>query len=277
MLFAPDAVTFSPAIPYSWQVSRMEPANQIDQDEKEIRDEESFAAIHSIRAEVVAHRAAQFGAGDGCRVNWHTRTNHWFPQYTVVDLGPVGPTGQPYTITEMGLVSGEIVLAQIRPCRTLFFGNKGRLKDIGSPGLGGPNSAAFGVNIWGQVVGQADTTTPDPNGEDFCGSKALALTHSGNTCAPFLWQNGAMVALPRLRSSAGTEGSNGAALKMNDFGIAAGTAENGELDSTCPGASISPQSIEFKPVVWTRPFPWSEVHIQELHTVGGDPDGVAFA
>ncbi len=150
-------------------------------------------------------------------------------------------------------------------------------KVISRPGLGGPNSVAFGVNFWGQAAGQADTQTPDPNGEDFCGSTALGLTHSGNTCVPFLWQNGTMVELPRLRNSAGTEGSNGAASQINDLGMVAGTAENGEVDSTCPGASVSPQTIEFKPVVWMKPFPWSQMRLQELATVGGDPDGIAFA
>ena len=203
-------------------------------------------------------------------------------RYTVVDLGPVGPSsspGQPYygqrqwagqwrDCPRESQQSGESVSHAV-----LWEGTS--LKDISSPGLGGPNSAAYGVNVWGQVVGQADTKTPDPNGEDFCGSKALALTQSGNTCVPFLWQHGSMIALPRLRNSAGKEGSNGVALQVNDFGIAAGTAENGELDSTCPGASTSAQRIEFKPVIWTRPFPGSKV--QELHTVDGDPDGIAFA
>ena len=199
------------------------------------------------------------------------------PQYTVVDLGLVGPSpGQPYTITGPGLISGEIVLSQSAVAHA-FLWKQGKTKDIGNPGLGGPNSSAFGANIWGQVVGQADTTTPDPNGEDFCGSKAQALTQSGNTCVPFLWQNGWMIALPRLHNSAGGQGSNGAALRINDFGVAAGTAENGESDSTCPGASVSPQSVQFKPVVWTRLFPWTGAHIEELHTVGGDPDGVAYA
>jgi probable HAF family extracellular repeat protein len=199
------------------------------------------------------------------------------PQYNVVDLGPVGaPPGQPYSITGHGLVSGEIVLANPAVSHAVVW-RHGKLKDIGAPGLGGPNSAAFAANIWGQVVGQADTKTPDPNGEDFCGSKALALTESGNTCVPFLWQNGSMIALPRLKNSNGKEGSNGVAQNVNNFGIAAGTAENGELDSTCPGASTSAQRIEFKPVVWTNLFPWSEGHVQELGTVDGDPDGVAFA
>ena len=206
------------------------------------------------------------------------------PRYMIVDLGPVGPSwsqGQPFVVSGNGLVSGETVLANPNnPAEwishaVLWEGT--RTKMISSPGLGGPNSVAYGVNIWGQAAGQADTQTPDPNGEDFCGSAALGLTHSGNTCVPFLWQNGPMVALPRLRSSGGTEGSNGAALQINDFGMVAGTAENGEVDSTCAGASISPQTIEFKPVIWMKPFPWSQVRIQKLATVDGDPDGIAFA
>jgi probable HAF family extracellular repeat protein len=198
-------------------------------------------------------------------------------KYNVVDLGPVGAApGQPYSITGHGLVSGEIVLANPAVSHAVVW-REGKLRDIGSPGLGGPNSAAFAANLWGQVVGQADTKTADPNGEDFCGSKALALTESGNTCVPFLWQHGSMIALPRLRNSAGKEGSNGAAQNINGFGMAAGTVENGELDSTCPGASTSAQRIEFKPVLWTNLFPWAEAHVQELDTVDGDPDGVAFA
>jgi probable HAF family extracellular repeat protein len=206
------------------------------------------------------------------------------PRYIIVDLGPVGPSwsqGQPFVVSGNGLVSGETVLANPNNSgewvsdAVLWEGTSKKV--ISSPGLGGPNSVAYGVNIWGQAVGQADTKTPDPNGEDFCGSTALGLTHGGKTCVPFLWQNGTMVALPRLRNSAGTEGSNGVALKNNDFGMVAGTAENGEVDSTCPGASISPQTIEFKPVIWTKSFPWSQVRMQELPTVDGDPDGIAYA
>ena len=206
------------------------------------------------------------------------------PKYTIVDLGPVGPSwsqGQPFVVSGNGLVSGEAVVANPNnPAEwvshaVVWEGSSAKVINI--PGLGGPNSIAFGVNVRRQAAGQADTETPDPNGEDFCGSAALGLTHSGNTCVPFLWQNGAMFALPRLRNSAGTEGSNGVALQINDFGMAAGTAENAEEDWTCPGASVSPQTIQFKPVIWMKPFPWSLVRLQELATVDGDPDGIAYA
>jgi len=210
---------------------------------------------------------------------------HGFPKhYTVVDLGPVGPSssqGQPFTITGNGLVSGERVVTnpgnagELISQAVLWDGTD--IHVISNPGLGGPNSVAFGANFWGQAVGQADTDTPDPNGEDFCGTAALGLTHSGNTCVPFVWQNDRMVALPRLRNRAGTEGNNGVAQQNNNFGMIAGTSENGEVDSTCPGASASPQTIQFKPVIWTKLFPLSQPYLQELPTVEGDPDGIAFA
>jgi probable HAF family extracellular repeat protein len=208
-----------------------------------------------------------------------------FPaHYTVVDLGPVGPStsqGQPFVLTGNGLVSGERVVASPRNIDELVsqavLWEGTNLKVISSPGLGGPNSVAYGVNIWGQAVGQADTETRDPNGEDFCGSTALGLTYSGNTCVPFLWQNETMVALPRLRNKAGKEGSNGVANQNNFLGMIAGTAENAEVDSTCPGASLSPQTIQFKPVIWTKAFPLSPVDLRELATVDDDPDGIANA
>ncbi len=208
-----------------------------------------------------------------------------FPaHYTVVDLGPVGPStsqGQPYTITGNGLVSGETVVAnpsnfaEMVSQAVVWHGTNPNAIRI--PGLGGPNNVAFGVNVWGQVVGQADTEKREPNGEDFCGSTALGLTHSGNTCVPFVWQNDTTVELPRLRNKAGTEGSNGVANQNNNFGMIAGTAENGEVDSTCPGPPVSPQTIQFKPVIWTKPFPLSPAYLQELPTVNGDPDGIASA
>ena len=36
--------------------------------------------------------------------------------------------------------------------------------DIGAPGLGGPNSIAFGDNERFQSAGEAETSTSDPNG-----------------------------------------------------------------------------------------------------------------
>ena len=122
---------------------------------------------------------------------------------------------------------------------------------------------AFGMNLWGQAVGEAQTNHPDPKGEDFCGFTALGLQSSGTTCVPFMWQNGVMNALPTLG------GGNGFADQINSLGEAAGTAENNTLDSTCPSGGA--QKLQFKPVVWQNGG------IHGLATFPGDPDGNAHA
>ncbi len=182
------------------------------------------------------------------------------PTYQVVDLGMAGPNGQPFTIARNGLVAsaaqiGDIVRAELQ--------YKGRVVDLGQPGLNGQNSMAFGVNDWGQAVGEAQTGSPDPQGEDFCGFAALGLASSGTTCLGFLWRNGVMNALPTLG------GSNGVANGINVAGKAAGMAEKDAADSTCPPGG--PQKLEFKPVVWENGS------VQELPTYPGDPDGNAHA
>ena len=151
------------------------------------------------------------------------------------------------------------------------------MKDINAPGLGGVNGAAFGVNIWEQVVGEAENGKLDPKSEDFCGFKALGFSSQAVSCLPFVWQNGAMSALPTLRDKYDHSGNNGQAWQINTFGVAVGSSENTIPDSTCPGLPSSPQVYEFKPVVWYKPFFWAKPVVEELETVSGDPDGVAFA
>ena len=94
--------------------------------------------------------------------------------------------------------------------------------DLGS--LGGPNSwMNWGeINDFGQVVGDSETSVPDPNGEDICSFG----THL--TCRPFFWQFFHMSALPTLG------GNNGQASAINNRGQIVGFAENGAVDSSCP-------------------------------------------
>src|ERR1700730_11840976 len=137
-------------------------------------------------------------------------------RYDVIALGPVGgPPGQPYVITNNGLVGGS-TMSNGRMHAVLWY--KGRKMDIGTHGLGGPNSAAFGVNERGQAVGQAQTSVP--NSEDFCGFNAYGLSPSATACLPFLWQYGVMTKLPTLG------GANGAAIMINNRGEVVGYAEN---------------------------------------------------
>src|ERR1035438_2927730 len=94
------------------------------------------------------------------------------PRFTVTDLGKVGPLGQPLQITNNGLVAGAAAVGSALH-GVLWY--NGRMLDLGTPGLKGQNSQAFGVNVSGQSVGEAETSNPDPKGEDFCGFAALGL------------------------------------------------------------------------------------------------------
>jgi probable HAF family extracellular repeat protein len=182
-------------------------------------------------------------------------------RYTVIDLGPLGTTfSEAVFITNEGLVSGTVTLPNGTEHAALW--HKSGMTDIGTPGLGGVNSAAlnssaFGVTEGGQSAGQAETSKPDPQGEDFCGY------FTSRVCLPFVWQHGAMTALPTLG------GANGSAGLINDRGEVAGYAENNTLDTTCLGMG-TPQVFQEKPVIW------KQGKIQELPTLAGDPDGWAF-
>jgi probable HAF family extracellular repeat protein len=182
------------------------------------------------------------------------------PRYTVTDLGAVGATpGQPFFVAPNGLIGGAAAAPNGAMNAVLWY--KKLKMDIAKPGLGGTNSVAFSVNGAGQAVGEAETSALDPNGEGFCGFKALGLPSAGNSCLPFLWQNGRMTALPTLG------GNNGAVNQINQHGEMAGLAENATPDPGC----TAPQVLQFKPVTWAN----GEIH--ELVTPDGDLDGVAFA
>jgi probable HAF family extracellular repeat protein len=174
--------------------------------------------------------------------------------YSVIDLGVVGgPPGGSYVIRNNGLVSGAAAAHDGRMQAVLWF--EGLKFDIGIPGLGGPNSAAFGVNRFAQAVGQAETT--DTNGEDFCGFNSYGFA-SSTACRPFLWQDGVMTKLPMLG------GENGFANMINNRGEVAGIAETAAKDpaSDCP-------VHRFEPVVWENGV------IRKLPIHPGDSDGVA--
>ena len=92
------------------------------------------------------------------------------PTYKVIDLGTVGPNGQPFTVSRNGLVAATVQVGDILNAELEY---NGRAVNLGQPGLKGQNSMAFGVNAWGQAVGEAQTAIADPQGEDFCGFAAL--------------------------------------------------------------------------------------------------------
>jgi len=175
------------------------------------------------------------------------------PLYTVRDLGTLGGTiGFAFAVNNRGSVVGSATLPGDTEGHA-FFWSKGRTSDLGT--LGGPNSGASSLNDRGEVTGSSDTSTPDPLGEDFCGFGTYLI------CLPLVWQKGVPTPLPTLG------GNNGVTHQVNSRGQVVGQAENSTPDPTCEAPSI----LQFKPVVWEKG------EIQELPTIGGDPDGIASA
>jgi probable HAF family extracellular repeat protein len=174
-------------------------------------------------------------------------------RYTVVDLGTLGGTfGLAYGINDKGQVDGFANLPGDNTQHAFVYAN-GVMTDLGT--LGGPNSLAYeGPSEALQATGLAETSTLDPNGEDFCGYGDNLI------CLAFSWQNGVMTALDTLG------GNNAQGSGINDRGQIAGYAENSTPDPNCP----APQVLQFKPVVWTNG------QIQLLPTYSGDQEGGVF-
>jgi probable HAF family extracellular repeat protein len=124
--------------------------------------------------------------------------------------------------------------------------------DLGT--LGGKNSWTNygGINDRGEVVGMAETSVPDPDGEDFCAFG----TH--RTCLPFFWRHRRIMALPTLG------GNNGQASAINNRGQIVGISETTVQDSGCPPS---------KPGKIISPVFWEKGEVRALPTVAGDPDG----
>jgi probable HAF family extracellular repeat protein len=179
--------------------------------------------------------------------------NHELPRYVVKDLGTLGGTvGQGRGINNKDWITGLALLPHNMAFRA-FLRKNGRNIDLGT--LGGPNSNTFAKPTeQGEVAGAAETSNPDPLGEDFC----FFGTHL--ICLAFVWQNGTMTALPTLG------GNNGTANYINNHNQVAGLAENTTLDSTCPSSEY-----QAEPVIWNKDVP------QQLPTVSGDPDGAVNA
>jgi probable HAF family extracellular repeat protein len=185
-------------------------------------------------------------------------------RYTVTDLGLVGPSPGPLVITKDGLIAESVAVSNGWHAAISFLG-KTPVDLAKAGGLGGPNSAAFGVNEFGQAAGEAETA--ESSSEDFC---AYGTQH---VCAAFVWQNGLMRALPLLKDENGVTGRNAGAKGINIWGQVGGVAENTTVDSTCPPydpALFQYQTYQEKPVIWANG------KIRELPTSGTDSKGNAF-
>jgi probable HAF family extracellular repeat protein len=155
--------------------------------------------------------------------------------YTVIDLGLVGNApGSPYMVAANGLIAGAAATPDGAAMHAMLW-YRGQTLDLGKAGVGRLNSAGFGVNDRGQVVGAADTINTN-GADDFCGFNADGFK-SPTACLPFLWQNGILKPLPTLG------GANGVANWINNQGQAVGWAETAITDAGCPVS-------RFEPVVW---------------------------
>ena len=147
----------------------------------------------------------------------------------------------PITSTSTTIVSGRAVI-----------NIDGLNIDLGT--LGGKNSWTNygGINDRGEAVGMAETSVPDPDGEDFCalGTKL--------TCRPFYWRHGHMIALPTLG------GNNGQASAINNRGQIVGISETTVPDSGCPPSN---------PKKTISPVFWEKGEARPLPTLVGDQDG----
>jgi probable HAF family extracellular repeat protein len=183
--------------------------------------------------------------------------------YTLTDLGPAGnPFSQAGYVTNRGVVTGVYTAPDGTQHAAVWQG--GRLFDIATPGLGGPNSSAGGLNDLGQIVIQGETSAKDPNNENFCGYG------DGLICLPYVWQFGTITPLATLG------GNNGSWAQVNNRGEVAGFVENGTRDPQCPAGSAvngtGPQVLDYEAVIW-GPGPGA---IRELKPLSGDTVGAAL-
>ena len=121
-------------------------------------------------------------------------------RYTVSDLGtlPGGSFSQANFVSNGGLVTGISTLPDGIQHAVVWY--HGSIFDIATHTPAGTNSGAGPVNDLGQIVVQAETTSNDPNNENFC------TYFTGRACRAFVWQNGQATLLPTL---GGTNASPG--------------------------------------------------------------------
>jgi probable HAF family extracellular repeat protein len=152
-----------------------------------------------------------------------------------------GFVNPPITSTSTTIANGRAVI-----------GINGFNIDLGT--LGGKNSWTNygGINDRGEAVGLAETSVPDPHGEDMCGFGTKL------TCGPFLWRNGHMTALPTLG------GNNGQASAINSSGQIVGISETTVADSGSPAS---------KPGKIILPVLWDKGEARPLPALVGDQDG----
>jgi probable HAF family extracellular repeat protein len=185
------------------------------------------------------------------------------PRYTVTDLGtlPGGNFSQASFVSDNGFISGLATVADGSQHAVLWY--QGRIIDISKPGLLGPNSGAFGINVRGQASFEGEGSK-DPNNENF------GAYGTGLKTLPFFWQGGVLTPLPLLG------GNNGSVGQINNQGQIPGIAENSTRDPECPReVSVSgtgPQVLDFVGVIWGP----RQGEIRVLRPLPGDTVGMSL-
>ncbi len=177
-------------------------------------------------------------------------------RYVITDLGTLGGTfSHANGINNRGVVTGFSTLPDDTAFHAFRWQN-GVMTDLGT--LGGLNSLSQDdnhlVSERGDIVGFAENSVIDPNGEDDCGLG----THL--ECLPFVWSTGVMTALPLLG------GNNGSANAINSRGQIVGNAETANPDPIC--------SFDYLQVEGAL---WEKGQVKELPPLSGDPIGNAFS
>ncbi len=181
--------------------------------------------------------------------------NRQLPHYTVIDLGTLGGTfsgAEDDAPNQSGQVDGYSTLPGDNVLHA-FLWSRGSMIDLGT--LGGPNSAAiWQLNDWGAVPVVSDTTTPDPNQENYCSLGTNLI------CRAFVWYQGLRITLPTLG------GNNTYGAQINNRGQMVGASEIDVRNPTCP----PPQVLIERPVIW------EQGRVRELPILPGDTSGAAF-
>ena len=186
------------------------------------------------------------------------------PRYNVTDLGtlPGGNFSQATYVSNNDFVSGLSTVADGTQHAVVWY--QGRIIDISKPGLLGPNTGAFGINVSGQAAVEGEIPSKDPNNENFCDYG------TGLRCLPFLWQGGLMTPLPTLG------GPNAGVGQINNRGQIPGIAETGTRDSECPpGVAFTgtgPQVLDYEAVIWGP----RQGEIRVLSPLPGETVGMAL-
>jgi probable HAF family extracellular repeat protein len=177
-------------------------------------------------------------------------------QYSVIALGTLGGSASfALAVNREGSIAGDAFLPGDGNEHAVLW-RRHQMKDLGT--LGGPNSTALALNDADVAAGVAESSTPDPFGEDFC--------HFGThlSCFPVVWSDGRTIVLPTLGGNNGT-----VQFGLTERGVAVGYAETATHDPTC----AAPQALQAEAVVWETSTRRKHV----LPTFPGDPDGEALA